>query len=132
MLTDILNDLTWLECWKCKQTFSWQKCIIILGHYELFPDETIPNVKIKNRDWRQNPKHKKLNYCIIQDRMPIEPLTQQQSLVRGNASSPFPSLARGAEKGFSPLLKLSWGRAEGLFPLPRLSCFLPSPSLAVS
>jgi hypothetical protein len=50
-----------------------------LGHYELFPDETIPNVKIKNRDWRQNPKHKKLNYCTIQDRMPIEPLTQQQS-----------------------------------------------------
>jgi hypothetical protein len=30
MLTHFLNDPTGLECWKCDQTFSWQKCIKIL------------------------------------------------------------------------------------------------------
>jgi len=35
--------------------------------------------------------------------MPIEPLTQQQSWVRGKAFLSSPSLAKEGEKGLSPL-----------------------------
>jgi len=59
---------------------------------------------------------------LSQDRMPVEPLTQQQSWVRGKGLFPLPKLSYGSgERPFSPpLAKLGEG----------IKAFPPSPSFA--
>jgi len=86
-------------------------CYCCQWHHVFVPYVTIPNVTIPKfvispniyTNPERNPEAKLGEHCpkvrLSQDRMPIEQLTQQQSRVRGKAFLPFPSLARGGEKG---------------------------------
>jgi len=71
--------------------------VYTLWRHELFPNVINLNVKIPKKFY--GIFHLLGEHCpkvrLSQDRMPIEPLTQQQSWVRGKGLFPLPNFAAG-------------------------------------
>jgi hypothetical protein len=66
--------------------------------HKLFLNETIPNIKIPNQDWRQNPKCKNPNTVVFWEAASPLPPSLAKLGEGQKASSPSPSLAGGGEK----------------------------------